>query len=765
MHACLLLIAFVTVLAGGGQTFYSTMFITVSAGLLLIFSPPHQSAGKWIDIATILAIAGAVFQWVPIPDLLLGSWRARADSVGYDFLTTTMTQPVVHFEAVIALFTGITFLYTCLNNRPDHERRLNTLFAIAVLISLMAMGFIVGNNMGLKYPTAEASQWFTYFPNKNQSVLLFIVGAVISLGLALRALRNGFERMLPYLLMFVLNAYAVFEGVARSGVVLLVLGTLSVSLAMNVRVASRMKFKAYFIVGILIIAGTFVLFTSDFTVAERLKRLSDFDVNALGARLFIYTDALRMTWDNLFTGVGLGHFQYVFPQYYKYFDTEYIAIHPESDWLWLWTELGVLGIASSLLGLVALSERMKLMRLKRHRSAHIIASVSLLIMIIHSLVDVPLHRPALWLLACLLIACMDAQGVRRMTLPRLPFQALGVGLVLFTVVGAASKPLGLHFNAQHLREYGREHATVLRKSGDKQAYSAFTHWWSRLLPLHWQSQYYLAIDRLNDLNYAQAEFYFRRARFLTPYKDNLRYAEGLIWLRSKPEMVAPLWTECLLICPKPDYEPEKFKQMHYRRMLKLAYEDSEARGQLDLTTRGVRDVYPEIRIAFLTNRRLHESTAQAVIEEIEETYGMDIYNQRQMERMMLKAMDNKDGERLLPYLSSRLQFKNEYWRAYSVALARQGFHKKAYIHAKDYLVPVSMPVLEDKESPLGMITEELNRAIRVGSWEAVIQTSDLLHNELGEMPPYLHYWLSVSYANVGNYEEAWEHIEAFIQYR
>jgi len=57
-------------------------------------------------------------------------------------------------------------------------------------------------------------------------------------------------------------------------------------------------------------------------------------------RFRIWADTLSLTSDSPWCGAGLGNFQSLFPFFRVQSLTQAAVLHPESDWLWLVTEVG-----------------------------------------------------------------------------------------------------------------------------------------------------------------------------------------------------------------------------------------------------------------------------------------------------------------------------------------------------------------------------------------------------------------------------------------
>ena len=89
------------------------------------------------------------------------------------------------------------------------------------------------------------------------------------------------------------------------------------------------------------------------------------------------------------TGVGLGNFSFVFPQYRDASASSSQIIHPESDWFWLGAELGLPGVCLAAIGMLGIWRGCWTMESRRERRYRILIFAALFVFVIHSFVDVP----------------------------------------------------------------------------------------------------------------------------------------------------------------------------------------------------------------------------------------------------------------------------------------------------------------------------------------------------------------------------------------
>ncbi|MDB4740065.1 O-antigen ligase family protein, partial [Akkermansiaceae bacterium] len=313
---------------------------------------------------------------------------------------------------------------------------------------------------------------FGFFPNRNHNSNFLSLGFVCGLGAFFQAIRSKqFVRMAILLICNGVILGAVFSwNMSRSGIVLCLLGPCLWFIGLGWRYFGKNELKAFALI-ILLGVGVFVL--NQFGIKERLSGTvekieatfadENFDskkpaasLNDIDLRVPIARDAFQLIWSVPLTGVGSGQFRWVFPQY-RDLTIHYpnnVAAHPESSWYWLAAEWG-LPAALCLLVLVILiyvgGYRNIRKRGNRDRALRFGCIVASAMVPLHSLFDVPAHRPSLLLASLVLFAISQNHQAAPELAPKKWSRALGVavGLCLMTTgvlfLGATSfgwrKPL------------------------------------------------------------------------------------------------------------------------------------------------------------------------------------------------------------------------------------------------------------------------------------------------------------------------------------
>src|SRR5207244_3130371 len=109
-------------------------------------------------------------------------------------------------------------------------------------------------------------------------------------------------------------------------------------------------------------------------------------------RWLIFRDVWTLIKTSPWCGVGLGNFQSLFALFRDVSKGETRSLHPESDWLWLWTEMGWLSVVVVLVGAALLVRRVSPLRDGTNQRIRYTALVGAILFALHGFVDVSGHR-------------------------------------------------------------------------------------------------------------------------------------------------------------------------------------------------------------------------------------------------------------------------------------------------------------------------------------------------------------------------------------
>jgi len=407
-----------------------------------------------------------------LPADLIGrpGWREGLEALGVETgkLNVIQWRMALEYHAVYFFLAFAAFWILGLRFSARATSQLALAFVMAVAFYAI-VAKISENQLALNRGGREA---FGFFPNRNHNSNFLTLGFVCGLGAFFQAIRSKhFVRMAILLISNGVILWAVFSwNMSRSGIVLCLLGPCLWFIGLGWRYFGKNELKAFALI-ILLGVGVFVL--NQFEVKERLsgtveeisEKFADEDATNeeqtdsladVDFRIPIARDTFQLIGSFPLTGVGSGQFRWVFPQYRDLTSHAHqsVALHPESSWYWLAAEWGLPAVLC-LLALVVLiyvgGYRNIRERDNRDRALRFGCLVASAMVPLHSLFDVPAHRPSLLLASLVLFVISQNHQAAPELAPKKWSRALGVvvGLCLITTgvlfLGATSfgwrKPL------------------------------------------------------------------------------------------------------------------------------------------------------------------------------------------------------------------------------------------------------------------------------------------------------------------------------------
>ncbi|MDA7907713.1 O-antigen ligase family protein [Akkermansiaceae bacterium] len=396
-------------------------------------------------------------------------WRDGLEALGAETgkLNVIQWRMALEYHAVYLCLAFAVFWILGLRFSARATSQLAMAFVVSVaLYAIIAK--ISENQLALN----RGGETFGFFPNRNHNSNFLSLGFVCGLGAFFQAIRSKqFARMTILLICSGVILWAIFSwNISRSGIVLCLLGSCLWFIGLGWRYFGKNELKAFGLVTLLAV-GVYAL--NEFVVRERISATAEkisetFDeddlaskkpvasLNDIDLRVPIAKDTFQLIGSFPLTGVGSGQFRWIFPQYrdLTIHHPNSVAAHPESSWYWLAAEWG-LPAALCLLTLVVLiyvgGYRNIRKRGNRDRALRFGCLVASAMVPLHSLFDVPAHRPSLLLASLVLFVISQNHKAASELAPKKWSRALGVvvGLCLVTTgiffLGATSfgwrKPL------------------------------------------------------------------------------------------------------------------------------------------------------------------------------------------------------------------------------------------------------------------------------------------------------------------------------------
>lgn len=604
------------------QTLYGVAF--AGLGLLMFFFPPRARLPWFFYALAGLLLAQAALSFLPREWFPAQPWRLEVEALGVDTGGQVTPHPRQSIEFWLRLAVWLGAALFALGHRVEGGSRL-------LLALLFSVGVAVYAGVSM---AAESFQWkltwdpvptFGFFLNRNHTATFLVMGALCGLGVmrqAIREKRGGMAGAAALSLAVCLAALMGYSS-SRAGIVLLGVGGLAWVLGLGGRYVSRGALVALLVFGGLAAA---VFLTSDnavktrlFQTAEKLGLAQSAESEAsvpvemgqgageevpFDLRVPVHQDTWTMIRSEPWTGVGLGAFQYVFPQYRRRSANDGWAVHPESDWLQLaaeggWPALALLGGATILALVLAFRLAWK-QRAWALRWGCLLAAA---VVPAHSLFDVPAYTAAMGWGAFFLLGLVLPEPVKPPPSCLAGWCFSGVGL-LVSMAGVFllraelfGGPQCAYAGAQQLyrhadfvyrtseRTLARAEASTPeeRSAMDQEIHEARTaaEEARKALPLlGWLYGLQGGLDLLgptpHDEDSISRDFAIQRQ--LNPLALRLLFWQAERWKKENPAQLPPLWREAMKVAYT--LEKESVASQRMRQQRRDAFESimRQARG-------------------------------------------------------------------------------------------------------------------------------------------------------------------------------------------
>jgi O-antigen ligase len=585
------MIALSAAVFGGDEAAWGEVVPVIGIGLLLFFCPPRTLPNRLV----LFGLAGLVFcglfaflpsQWFGEPE-----WHSTLRQAVPGLANTVSLQPWQSFQRFGVMLSVVLFVIWVIQWRPRH--RVNGLKMLTVGIALVATVALVARAYGFAVPGWHPPQGFGPFVNRNQTGTLMALGAMLSLGLIANAARKRWWMVLLWASAFVVCLAALLLSNSRAPFCLLALGSL-------IWLFKRLKFSAK---GFALAGGLlFLLAAAALVVGEQVaKRFPDLLTNGAGFRTKIYYDSFRLIGSTPLEGVGIGNFEAIFPSFRHLSLNTARVIHPESDWLWLISELGALSAVCCAIAVFGLFLRPAHPGTKGEKEILLAGLIAMGAFLANSLFDVPGHR--LGTLLPILVVCGICTHARAAGegWPVIPWASrlLGIGLVVFGFVLMKETRFRTRLE---LATNGRDWSKIETAASNC----------LRRTPLDWPLYVTCGYANVSQQKWLQAVADFRYALLLEPKLPMVPFDEGRAWVGVNRELAVAAWNECLR--RSSGAERSEF----YRLILGTSYCDPRLREQ------ALRLSDTDAQLAMIALRSGYaDSTTLEFLEEGKSTLGPD----------------------------------------------------------------------------------------------------------------------------------------------
>src|SRR4051812_12230420 len=326
-------------LLGGSTQLWAEATLVVLTGALFLIVPPRRRLGR---IPTLLLTGVAIFPLVSfLPSGWFGTpeWRAALGRMGIELPATLSAQPWISLEACCLLWVGVAWTYYLLAFEWSPAAREKTWDGYCLGIVGLAALLSASYAAKIHVPFWPAVTEFGFFPNRNQTANVLALGGIIMYANAFQHLQQRRRSGWFWLLGLALVCWALILNYSRAGIILFFAGAFVWHLWWSIQARGTTRPALTF--------GPIAVLLALFALAggETFLRFRNqgFDVTAPeNGRLLIQRDALELLQQSPVWGVGLANFRAIFSVVRRFYIAPTEAIHPESDWLWLSTEAGVI---------------------------------------------------------------------------------------------------------------------------------------------------------------------------------------------------------------------------------------------------------------------------------------------------------------------------------------------------------------------------------------------------------------------------------------
>jgi len=733
-------------------------------GLILLADPPRVSLGRVLNVIVLALVVCAATAFLPAHWFFQPAWRQiLLNDFGITLPATLSPQPWLSLGCFVSLVAGLSWLYymsTVDLELRDVRHQVRSFAGGIVLLAALCIAFYFAHSA---LPFWHNQRGFGPFPNRNQTANLFGLTAIVILACGQDDIRHGRKRWIAWLLALGLIIWGIVLDFSRAGILILAAGSVFWLGAFALRKGSAARIALGLSV-LLILATVFLVFGGQTFERFHLRAGEGAEVTT-DLRWAIFRDALQLISASPWCGIGLGNFDSVFAVFRDASLSGARVIHPESDWFWLWVEVGWPAIVLTIAGVAILIRRVFPLQEGTNQRIRLAALIAAALFVLHGLVDVSGHRIGTVFAGIFLMgmALRRPMELRPSLLAPLAFRLLGVLLLAAGITWVVATRYEILLpGAIGVDNEMRQAAIALRGRNFPETISRTTRAleWA---PLKWQLYFSRALGKAGARQPAShALDDFRRARFLEPNAYEVPFEEGSAWLGSQPALAITAWREALRRVGVQRLEK-------YAHMLSLAAQYSPAvyagLEEIGLTHHDLALVYFE--------RAAGEKFVNAVHRFLEHDPDLQTFSNLEKIRFFSLWAERSDRNELARTVEAHPDWMTYAWRAMAIYHAgRNDFHS-AYELVRRFGETPPLP-----ETGARLPIDSLRQAVHAtpdnygigyqlyheqmaqGKIDEALVT--VRHfTEMPGCPRYFHFLEAEAWAAKENWERAWKAWEKF----
>ena len=749
---------------GGATQKWAEGIVVALFGLLLLLDPPRFSLGPVLNGIFFALVVCAGIAFLPESWFFQPAWRtALIHDFGIKLPQTITPQPWVTIGCLISFLAGLCWFYRVagqdleLRGMPRQLRLF--VFGITILAALSIFLHLAHTSL----PFWFNQRGFGPFPNRNQTANLFGLTAIAVLACGQDDIRRGKKRWIAWLLAFAILLWAIILNFSRAGIAIVVVGSALWLVAFALRKGSIARIAAG--ISVLLVLLTSMLVFGGQTLERFNLRAGSEGVSA-DFRWLIFQDAFQLLRDTPWCGLGLGNFEPVFAIFRQASFGNTRALHPESDWLWVWAELGWSAVIFIIAGAALLIRRVFPLQEGTNQRFRLAALIGSLLFALHALVDVSGHRVGTSFAGLLLfgLALRRPLTLRAGSAMQLVFRLLGIVFLASGIAWVVAARYEISLPGALGAENERRLASVANRGRKFDEAIARTTRAMEWAPLDWQLYFVRALGKVGAKQPVGSVLSdFRRARFLEPNAFEVPYQEGVVWLTSQPLLAVTAWREALRRAG-----PERVEL--YGRMLSTS---AMANPDVSKTLEEFGSGQPDLAIAYL-ERVSGERFMSAVGRLLERDPNLQAQPRAQKVRLFSLWSERGDLAELARAVEAHPDWLAFAWRGLGKHYAKTGEFRRAYELARQF---GTRPTLPEKSETASI--EQLQRSlyaapnnygvgfalyqeqIKQGKVNDALMTARHFTEE-GKAPAYFYFLEAEAWAAEGNWERAWAALEKYL---
>lgn len=391
--------------------------IEIGIAFLVISTPvyygsTHLEATTMIELIIILmillwgiemAIRGDfVFRRTPL-DIIILLFCA------YSIVSTILFSRYAHASReALSLLLCFSALYFMVVNHIRSRKQLLRLLVIILLVGFVqAFSHLMQNAAGLLHASTGD---MLNVGNHFAGYMVIIIPLAVAMSFVVRDVGKRVLLMFASVVMAAAMAFSLVTGAILAFLLSLAFIALLFAGAESVR-------KRTLVPGVIALCLIFmVLWFGHDSIFDELISVTNLKTGSPATRLSLWKSSLAIFADHPMAGIGLGVFDYIYPQY-RLPDMYGRAVYAHSDWLQLLTELGIIGFVMALLGSVLFflsvmrKSHAEVLKDRLTRGLVVGGLSSIGAGAAHALVDFNLHIPAIATLFTIIIALTVAASL------------------------------------------------------------------------------------------------------------------------------------------------------------------------------------------------------------------------------------------------------------------------------------------------------------------------------------------------------------------